>query len=183
MTASRPPLRPRFIAVTWALMAAVLAVLMLGVISDPGPRDDPEPGRQRPGLLTDPEDAVVFRDLVLPGDQQGPRTVLLLFDRGGHPRQRVAAVLAALPENVALVAVVPSPGLGASSSLAGVDVVVDPGRRIADAVGLRAPGDGGFPTGYALIDQERRVRYATLDPGYVEHAFEIHILAEAVSSG
>ncbi len=59
-------------------------------------------------------------------------------------------------------------------------MVIDRQRRIADVVGLPTPKDGGPPIGYAVIDGRARVRYATLDPRYAEHGFEIEIVTEAV---
>lgn len=178
----RPPLRPRAVAVAWSLLTAALAIAVLAVIGTPGPGDDPDPARQRPGLLIDAEDARVVPSLEISGDPLGRRPVLLIFDRRGHDPERLSPVLARLPAGVALVLVAPQAGGGAASAASGVKVVADPGKTIAGAVGLHAPRDGGFPTGYALIDGERRVRYVTLDPGYAEHALEIHIVAEALSS-
>lgn len=171
------------VLITWALVASALLVLVHGVVRDPGPRDDPDPSRPRSGLLVDPEDAAVVPDLGLAGGALGRRPILLLFDREGPPAQQVRSVLDGLPEDVVLVLVTPSSGRDAAASVLGVDVVVDPERRLAGAVGLSAPKDGGFPTGYALIDREQRVRYATLDPGYADHVFEIHILVQPLSSG
>ena len=47
--------------------------------------------------------------------------------------------------------------------------------------GMPVPRDGGPPVGYAIVDPARRVRYATLDPDYVRNAFEVGVIAGAVS--
>lgn len=44
---------------------------------------------------------------------------------------------------------------------------------------MREPRDGGA-AGYAVIDEKTRVRYATLDPDYLEHGFEVDIIAKAL---
>ena len=54
-----------------------------------------------------------------------------------------------------------------------VEVVVDPDGRLADAVALPTPVDGGPGIGYAVVDSQRQVRYSTLDPAYLVNAFEV----------
>lgn len=39
------------------------------------------------------------------------------------------------------------------------------------------PRDGGPPIGYALLDRERRVRYATLAPTYAGELAELETVA------
>ena len=43
------------------------------------------------------------------------------------------------------------------------------------------PVDGGRPVGYAVVDSDRVVRYATLDPDYLSNAFEIETILGAVA--
>jgi len=164
----------------WLATAAVLVALVVAVVGGPGPLDDPNPGRQRPGILFDPEEALVLDDRWLPGRPLGERPVLLLFDRRGYAPDRVAPVLAELPDRFPVVVVVPRQP-SATPRSPRVRVVADPGRRLARAVDLGQPVAGGFPTGYALIDRERRVRYATLDPSYSEHAFEVRIVTAPIT--
>ncbi len=45
---------------------------------------------------------------------------------------------------------------------------------------MPTPVDGGYPIGYAVIDAQARVRYTTLDPGYLSHDFAIATMAGAV---
>jgi alkyl hydroperoxide reductase subunit AhpC len=61
-----------------------------------------------------------------------------------------------------------------------VAVVVDEAGTVARAVGMPEPRDGGFPVGYAVIDSQADVRYATLDPRYLEHGFELDTVTAAV---
>jgi len=64
--------------VAWVAGAAVLAVVLLAVVPEPGPLDDPDEAAQRSGvLLSGPP----VGDLSLPGDPVGRRPVVLVFDR------------------------------------------------------------------------------------------------------
>ncbi|MDP9384085.1 MAG: hypothetical protein M3P50_02425 [Actinomycetota bacterium] len=173
---ARPPLDPRAVLGWWAATAAVLVAVIVGVVGGPGPLDDPDPGQQRPGILADPGEAPLVGAVDLPGDPLGRRPVFVLFDRRGYDADRVQRVLEEVPDRFAFVLVVPSRPTQRPPQR--VSVLVDPGRRVADAVGLSEPLAGGFPSGYAVIDKRRRVRYATLAPAYPENAFEIHIVTE-----
>ena len=51
---------------------------------------------------------------------------------------------------------------------------------LADAVDMPTPVDGGPPVGYAVVDPDRTVRYATLDPAYLDNAFELDVITGAV---
>lgn len=46
---------------------------------------------------------------------------------------------------------------------------------------MRTPNDGGQPVGYAIVDRSRQVRYATLDPAYLDHASEVELLTAGLS--
>lgn len=103
----------------------------------------------------------------------------MLFELRDHEAERVDAVLEAIPERFAFILVVPRrPAMRLPDR---VEVVPDPRRRLAAAVRIGEPVAGGFPIGYAVIDSDRRVRYATLDPKYAEHAFEVDIVTGALS--
>jgi hypothetical protein len=177
---ARPPLEPRAVLLWWLTTASVLVAVVVAVIGSPGPLDDPDPGEQRAGFLFDPGEAPVLQGLQLPGDPLGEQPVFLLFDRRGYDPDRVAAVRAEVPERFAFFVVVPE-AQGASPRDGGVRVVADPRQRLAQAVDLSEPVAGGFPTGYSLIDSGGRVRYATLDPTYAEHAFEVDIVVDPVT--
>jgi hypothetical protein len=163
--------------VAFALAALALSVVVLVIVPDPGPLDAPDEGSQRSGLLTPAGQAERVASLELPGAPVGRRPVLLVFDRDVPSPGRFRRFLAELPD----VAVVLSVPAGSSAGqLAGVPVVTEP-RRLADAVGLATPRDGGAPVGYAVIDEQARIRYATLDPLYLEHADEAATMLAAVS--
>ncbi len=52
--------------------------------------------------------------------------------------------------------------------------------ELATAVGMPEPVDGGRPIGYAVVDSDRVVRYAALDPEYLGNAFEVGTITGAV---
>lgn len=176
----RPPLTPSAVLVTWLVTAAVLAAVVIAVIGGPGPLDDPDPGQQRAGFLFDPAEAPVVGDVRLPGGPLGRRPVFVLFDRRGYDADRVEPVLREVPEEFAFFLVVPRAPADVMLDER-VRVVADPGNRLAAAFGLNQPVAGGFPIGYVLVDERRRVRYATLDPAYSEHAFEVQIVTDPLT--
>lgn len=158
-----------------------MALIVLVGIRTPGSRDDHDPAHQRPGFLVSPGNARRVPQLALPGDPVGRVPVLVVFDRTVPGIERYADALAGVPHSVEVVLVVPRPPPVARSRLARGSLVVDPSRRVAGAVGMRGPRDGGPPIGYAAIDAEARVRYATLDPAYLDHRDENAVIAEAIS--
>lgn len=162
-----------------AIGAALLAVVVLAVVRRPGPRDDPSPADQRPGFLTAPGDAREVAGLALPGDPVGHRPVLVVFDRSWPDLRRYATALADVPAEVAVVLVTerPPPALG---RVPRGRLVVDASCQLARTVGMHRPRDRGGPVGYAVLDARARVRYATLDPGYLDHGYETALIAKAV---
>ena len=52
---------------------------------------------------------------------------------------------------------------------------------LAAAVNMPIPVDGGPPVGYAVIDANRVVRYATLDPVYTRNSFEVDVITGTIS--
>jgi hypothetical protein len=178
---ARPPLSPAAPLLFWLASAVALAVLVFAVIRDPGPLDDPNEGDQRAGFLVDRDDARTVADLELPGDPIGRRPVVVIFDRRVPPPQELREFVREAPDGAAVVLVVPTPVQRAPRLPPGVRLVAGTEGEIADAVGMPEPRDGGAPVGYAVIDDDARVRYATLDPQYLEHAFELDIVASAVA--
>lgn len=177
---ARPPLPATAPLLFWLAGAIVLAIVVLGVIRPPGPLDDPDEGDQRPGFLFDADEARSVSELELPGDPVGRLPVVLIFDRRVLPPRRLRAFTRDVPDDVAVVLAVPDP-VGRQPRLpSGVRLVAGAGGRIANAVGLPEPSDGGAPVGYAVLDRRGRVRYATLDPEYEEHGFEVEIIAGAL---
>ena len=51
--------------------------------------------------------------------------------------------------------------------------------RLADLVGLRTDG-GRVGPGYALVDDEGRLRYRTYDPGLADHGREVRVLVDGL---
>lgn len=56
----------------------------------------------------------------------------------------------------------------------------DPSGTLARAYGIAGPPDGGPPVGYAIVDSQLRVRYATEDPDILDHLDEVAAILEAV---
>jgi hypothetical protein len=168
----RPPL-PAWAPLAWfAALAAVLSFVVLALVRPPGPLDDPDPAYQRDGLLLD--GPVVPEQLL--GVDFGGRPVVLLFVREAPTSDALAEWLEAVPAAAEVRVVTPRE----TAEALPVPTVADPRHRLADAVGMPRPVDGGRPVGYAVIDSERVVRYATLDPAYLRNAFEISTIVGAV---
>lgn len=142
--------------------AVVLTLVVVLLVRDPGPRDDPDPAFQRDGLL--------LNGPTLPpqvaGVPFGGHPVVVLFDR--RPPSG--------PEFDAWRAQVSNDGVELVVAVAGTE----PAARLADAVDIPRPVDGGPPVGYAVVDPARTVRYSTLDPAYQDNAFEVDVITGAV---
>lgn len=170
-------MRPFVPLLAWAAGAIALAVVVLSVVRGQGPLDDPDPAQQRPGFLTSAAGARTVTDLRLPGVVRG-RPALVLFDRQRPDSQRLQAALGAVPARIQVVLVI---SMGGKDRLGRAGVFQEPSERASRVVGLDQPKDGGPPIGYAMIDGQARVRYVTLDPGYLDHAFELALIAKAVA--
>jgi hypothetical protein len=171
----RPPL-PAWAPPAWfVVLASVLTVVVVVLVRPPGPLDQPDVAYQRDGLLL--EGAVVPGELA--GVEFGDRPVVLLFERELPDASALADWLGEVPDRAAVRLVVqePVPRLMATPQL---EIVVDPADRLAEAVDLPTPVDGGRGIGYAVVDSERRVRYSTLDPGYLRNAFEVATIVGSV---
>jgi hypothetical protein len=168
----RPPL-PAWAPLAWfAVLAAVLTLVVVALVRPPGPLDDVDPAYQRDGLLL--AGPVVPEQVV--GVELGGRPVVLLFVREPPPAQQLAAWAVAVPEDAGVIVVLPQP----TTAELPAATVVDPLNRLADVVGMPQPVDGGRPVGYAVVDSDRVVRYATLDPAYLTNAFEVSTIVRAV---
>ena len=154
----RPPLRWWTPAVAFAVAAVVLSVLVIAFGTNSGPLDDPNQAFQRDGALHNgPQLPSQIGDVAF-----GRSSVVVLFERRQPPDQTLAPWRAGATRN------------GSRLVIAVAGQSGTPALR--DAVGMRTPNDGGPPVGYAIIDQARRVRYATLDPAYLDHASEVEML-------
>lgn len=142
--------------------AIILSLTVVFVVRGPGPEDDPDPAAQRDGLLLN--GPVV--PSVVAGVEFGGRTVVVLFDREA-------------PSGAAF----ESWSREVSDDGVDLDVVV-PGSpdatMIASTLRLPTPVDGDFPVGYAVVDSDRVLRYSTLDPEYLDNAFEVDVITGAV---
>ena len=173
--AGAPPL-PAWAPVAWfAALAGVLTGVVVVLVRPPGPLDQPDQAYQRDGLLR--EGAVLPAQVA--GVAFGGRPVVLLFDRRAPDAQRLAGWLDDVPARAAVRVVLPAPAPGLPADLRRA-VVVDPAGRLAAAVGLPVPVDGGPGIGYAVVDSTRRVRYATLDPAYLRNGFEVTTIVGSV---
>ena len=169
----RPPL-PRWAPLVWfAAFAAVLAFVVIALVRPPGPLDDADPAFQRDGLLLD--GPVVPQEVI--GIEFGGRPVVLLFVRDLPQAEDLTQWLEAVPDRADVRVVVAQP----TTTELPAPTVVDPLGKVADVVDMPEPVDGGRPVGYAVIDSERVVRYATLDPSYLTNAFEVTTIVKAVS--
>jgi hypothetical protein len=168
----RPPLPPWAPLAWFALLAAVLSAVVLVLAPPPGHLDDPDPAQQRDGLLR--SGPVVAAELL--GVRFGSRPVLLLFDRNAPSAEQLTSYVDGLPDGSAVRLVLPQE----PERDLPVPVVVDAAGRLAEAVGMPEPVDGGFPVGYAVVDADRQVRYATLDPEYLDNVFGARTIVGAV---
>ncbi len=163
VTGARPPLHSATPLVAWGAMAGLLSAVVIAVVGAPGPLDDPSPGDQRPGILTGRADARVVPAGLLPGRALGQRPVLVVFDRATPDRERLRAFSVRAGQRFTTRVVLPG----------------EAGARVAAAIGMARPRDGGPPIGFALI-ASRRVRYATIDATYLQHGDELETVAGAL---
>lgn len=169
-----PPLATTAVRAWVSLVILALAVTVLVLQRPPGPLDQADPADQRNGLLL--SGPVLPQSLA--GQAFGDHVVVLLFQRTAPTPQQMRAWRSELADDRDVRLVLPSQPSGAASF--GVPVVVDPGSRLARAVALPRPNDGGTGVGYAVVDSRRTVRYATLDPNWLRNAFEVATIATSV---
>ena len=168
----RPPM-PSWAPLVWfAAFAAVLTFVVVALVRPPGPLDDPDPAYQRDGLLLD--GPVVAEQAV--GVEFGGRPVVLLFVRRPPDPAELSAWAQSVPERADAYVVLPQP----TRDELPLATVVDPLNALAEVVDMPQPVDGGRPVGYAVVDSDRVVRYATLDPVYLTNAFEIATILGSV---
>jgi len=159
---AEPPLRWWLPALLFTVASVVLTIVAIPLVRSPGPRDDPRPAYQRDGLLL-----------------SGPRLPAQVagVNFGGHP---VVVLVERQPPS--------GPQFDAWRAQVGDDgvqlvVVVDGSDRavsLAGALRLPRPVDSGPPIGYAVVDSARTLRYSTLDPAYLQNAFEVDVITGAV---
>ena len=179
MSSVPPPISPQT-PVVWLLVSGVLlAGVVFWVVPQPGPLDHPDQAEQRTGVVVPAREAREVTGRYLLGEPLRRQSVVVVFDRAVPDAARLRAWVRAVPPGTKTMLALPQ--APAAGEIAGVvDVVSGDGQRVADAVGMPTPLDGGYPIGYALIDARARVRYTTLDPAYLSHAFEVATMTEAV---
>lgn len=168
------PSRRSLVAV-WLVSAVLLGSLLVLAALARGPLDDPDPARQRPGLLdlgALPSPAPrISAEVPAPG-----RAALVLFERV----DRLGGLCEALGHHRfasgAVVVVVPGPG---GRCAPGIAVIGDPTGALAAQFGLDRPRDGGAPVGYAVVDGHGDIRYRTLDPSVATQLDEIDTILQA----
>ncbi|MGI8623905.1 MAG: hypothetical protein ACR2NB_10590 [Solirubrobacteraceae bacterium] len=175
MPGAEPPLRGRSVLWFWLVGWVLLAFVVLVVIGGPGPLDDPALGSQRPGILVDANEAQSVAARALAPVPVGRGNVLLLFERDVPSADVLDALRRAVGSGFTLAVAVPG-GRRRPPPVPGV-LAVDAPVAAAVAVGMHRPRDGGPPIGYALLDREGRVRYATLAPNYVGELAELETVA------
>lgn len=168
----RPPV-PAWAPLVWfAALAALLTFVVVALVRPPGPLDDPVAASQRDGLLLNRP--VVDEEVV--GIELGGRPVVLLFVRDTPEAADLSAWARSVPTTADTYVVLPQP----TTDELPLPTVVDPLNTLSDAVGMPQPVDGGRPIGYGVVDSERVVRYATLDPAYLTNGFELATIVRAV---
>lgn len=173
-----PTLSARAPLASWAAAALALTAVVVFAVPAPGPLDDPRPARQRTGLLVDAAQARTV-DLRLPGGPIGRKPVLVVFYRQAPRRQPLVQFAGEAPRGTASYVVAPRRP-PARATIGDVPLLADPSGRIARALAMPIPKDGRSAVGYALVDAQARLRYATLDPDYVDHGFELHAVGAAL---
>lgn len=158
-----PPIRWWLPVAVFAVAAFILTLLIVVMIADPGPLDDPDAADQRDGLLLD---GPQLRDRI-GGVEFGGRRIVVLFERTEPTGADFFAWRRAVADD----------GVELVIAVAGSAEAAE----LADAVNIPTPVDGGPPVGYAVIDSDRMVRYSTLDPVYYRNAFEVDVITGAVT--
>ena len=172
-------MRPRTAVITWMTVALLLgAVTVLERLARSG-LDDPDPARQRPGLLLAAAGArgaaPVSEGVPAPGR---PAVVLFLRWEQYEVATRVLEP-GLLPADVDLGLVLPDrPPIFLVPAKA---VAYDPDGDLGRAYGMPRPRDGGLPVGYALVDSQQRIRHQSLDPSVLRHFAEIRTLLSGLS--
>lgn len=166
----------RSLVLVWTAAAVGLALLLAVVDRARGPLDDPDPARQRPGLLDLGVLPIPSPEIVTGVPAPGRRAVVFFERPGGLDGLCRALREDPLPAEVDVVVVVSA---DAGACTGGPVRVVDPTATYARRLGLDAPRDGGPPVGYAVVDSSQRIRYRTLDPNVGQGLREVATIVAA----
>lgn len=160
---AEPPLRWWLPAAVGSAGLLILIFIIAILVPGPGPLDDPDPADQRNGLVLDgprlPSE--------IAGVEFGGSPVVILFERSAPTGSDFEKWRSTVTDDGVRLTVAIA---GSASSVA-----------LGEMIGMPTPVDGGPPVGYAVVDSERVVRYATLDPKYLDNAYEVDVLTGASS--
>lgn len=166
----------RALVAIWLVSAVLLSgLLAVGRLTRTS-GDDPDPGRQRPGILdlgALPQPAPEVPGVDLPA---GQAAVVFLA-----PGATAGQLCARLDDHEldAEVVIVTDTAPGDCGDLA-VAVAAADVARIGRAFGLPDPLRDPAPTGYVLVDADGQIRYRTLDPLAAELLDEVATMLRGV---
>lgn len=170
-----PSLRRRLLAL-WVTSALGFGALLAWAGSRETPLDDPDPAYQRPGFL----DADDLPAPAPPLDGRLPRAgrpsvvfFVMANNAGGLCTSLERTTLGDVAD---LAVVIP---MATSADCPAAVLVTDEDGEVADGFKLRMPRGGGPPVGYAVVDAQQRIRYATLDPAVARQLDEVRTIVDA----
>lgn len=173
---TRVPVVPsrRALVALW-LTAALTFGLMLAmdrINREPG--DDPDPAWQRPGLL----DLGTLPVVAPPLDGVDPSKPSVVFFHAGASAGLCHRLSTSSVSDEATIAIVTDDPTEVACAAATVNLVDD--GALARRFRLRSPAGGGYPTGYAVVDRNGLIRYATLDPHVADELDEVKTMVRAL---
>lgn len=159
----------------WIVAVGVMTALVVISVATRTGGDDPDQGRQRPGILD--LGALPLPAPEIPGLDFGGEEAVVFF--AGRKAADLCAALAEPPQELAeakLVVVAEEPlECGPTAAPVRMSPVT-----AAEAYGLATPRDGAAPLGYAIVDASGRIRYRTLDPEVASMLGEVATMLRAV---
>ena len=164
----------RRLAVTWLVAAAALVAITAWTRATASALDDPDPARQRSGVVADAASAPLAPAALR---QRLPGGGVVFFERGSRSGPLCEALQGSTFGWRAVLVTTGEPP-PACASVAVADVAA---RDAARAVRLPLPRDRGAPVGYVILDDAGRVRYATLDPGAAARLGEVRTMLRAAT--
>lgn len=162
----------------WVGLAVVFGAMLVVARAAEGPLDDPDPALQRPGFL----DVGALPQPAPPVTEDVPRAgrpAVVFFTRPDRLPGLCHALSGHRLEEQADVVVVVA-GNGGKCATGGA-TVTDESGRLAGRYGLRHPNDAGAPIGYAVVDEQRQIRYRTLDPAVQDELDEVETILKAAT--
>lgn len=172
---TRPPIAAVAPLAWFAVLALLLTAVIVVLVRPPGPQDQPDLAYQRDGLLLDGPRV----DREVAGVRFGDRPVVVLFDRQPRDAGALAGWVAMIPDRAAVHFALPDEA-GAAELPGRLQLAAGEHDVLADAVELPPARDGRPGIGYAVVDSDRVVRYSTLDPSYLDNAFEVATIVGSV---